>query len=264
MRSNFTPLKGFHPDTTAAPHPSACASSSLWWCLFIPLFLGGAAAQGQPECLCVFDSSWVLSDEVNVQHHDGDGLTFPRDVPDQPIQPGGTRRRRRRGARRQGPPGAHQETHERLHGVVPGPAQENGTGEPQDAQLGDQQEAGGRVEGDDGGGEEAVHRRGEAAPGHAHEGTPGLQVPAAQEDQDAAEEGQVLAGRGAARLLCGGRDGQRPAAGQSRRPPRGERGLRVACERLGERCVLRSGGGCRCGGARNDAGGAAGVHATPG
>lgn len=204
-------------------------------------------------------------DEVNVQHHDGNGLTFPRGSPDQPIQPGGTPGRRRRGGRRQSLPGQNQETYERVHGLVPGPAEENGTGEPQDAQLGDQQAAGRRVEADDRGGEETVHRRGEAAPGHAHEGTPGLQVPATEEDQDAAEEGQVLACRRAARLLWGCRDGRRAAAGEPRRGPRrGKCELRHTHERLGKRHVLGPGGGCSGCGSRDDAGGAAGVHATPG
>lgn len=44
----------------------------------------------------------------------------------------------------------------------------------------------------DGRREAAVHRRSEAAAGHAHEGTPGLQVPAAEEAQDAEEGGVPL------------------------------------------------------------------------
>lgn len=46
-----------------------------------------------------------------------------------------------------------------------------------------------------GGGEAPVHRRGQEAEGGAHEGTPGLQVPAETQDQNPDEEGQVPAGR---------------------------------------------------------------------
>ena len=53
----------------------------------------------------------------------------------------------------------HQEADERLHGVVEGAEEEDGAGEPQDAQLGDLEEVGGGVEGADRGREEAVHRR---------------------------------------------------------------------------------------------------------
>ena len=36
--------------------------------------------------------------------------------------------------------GSHQEADERLHGVVPRPEAEDGSGEPEDAQLGDLEE----------------------------------------------------------------------------------------------------------------------------
>ncbi len=39
-----------------------------------------------------------------------------------------------------------QETHERFHGVVAGPKEKNGTGEPQNAQFGNKQATRGRVE----------------------------------------------------------------------------------------------------------------------
>lgn len=37
--------------------------------------------------------------------------------------------------------------------------------------------------------EAPFHWRGQASPGHAHEGTPGLQVPAEEEAEDAEEGG---------------------------------------------------------------------------
>lgn len=81
--------------------------------------------------------------------------------------------------------------HERVHGVVPRAAPQDGPGEPQDAQLGDLQALGRRVEAAQRVREAAVHRRGQAAAGRAHEGAPRLQIPAAAQDQDAAQEGQV-------------------------------------------------------------------------
>lgn len=56
---------------------------------------------------------------------------------------------------------AHQAAHERVHGLVTWTAQEDGPGEPEDAQLGDQQAPGSRVEAADRDGEETVYRRGQ-------------------------------------------------------------------------------------------------------
>ena len=107
----------------------------------------------------------------------------------------GRRRLAEQGERRQG-----EETDERLHGVVAWTAPEDGPGEPEDAQLGDQQAAGGAVAHDDGGGEAAVHRRVEATARHPHDRAPRLQVQTAPPTQDAAEEGpEVCATRHAAR-----------------------------------------------------------------
>lgn len=54
--------------------------------------------------------------------------------------------------------------------MVAGPAQEDGDGEPEDAQLGDIQTAGGGVEEAGGAGEAAVHRRSEEVAQRAHAG----------------------------------------------------------------------------------------------
>lgn len=59
--------------------------------------------------------------------------------------------------------GAYQAADERVHGVVEGPEEEDGSGQPQDAQFGDLQEARRRVEAAHRDGEEAVHRRGQEA-----------------------------------------------------------------------------------------------------
>jgi hypothetical protein len=122
--------------------------------------------------------------------------------------------------------GAREAADERVHGVVAGPAAEDGPGEPQDAQLGDLEAARRRVEAAQRSGEEAVHRRSEEAARRAHEGAPRLQVPAAAEDQNAPEEGQVPAGRVRPAAQCGpDADGAvgRPTGGEPRHVPDAER-----------------------------------------
>ncbi|CAB0038491.1 unnamed protein product, partial [Trichogramma brassicae] len=56
---------------------------------------------------------------------------------------------------------AHQAAHERVHGLVAGPASQDGPGESQDAQLGDLEAARRRVEAAERGREAALHRRGQ-------------------------------------------------------------------------------------------------------
>lgn len=70
-------------------------------------------------------------------------------------------------------------------------APEDGSGEPENAQFRDLEAAGRRMEATQRGGEAALHRRGQTSAGRAHERAPGLQVQAAQENQNAAEKGQV-------------------------------------------------------------------------
>ena len=135
------------------------------------------------------------------------------------------RGRRRRLDEEQGERRPREATDERFHGVVARPTSQDGAGEPEDAQLGDQQAARRRVEAADGDGEAAVHRRGEATARHPHEGAPRLQVPAAAQDQDAAEEGQVRAAAGH------GRAGWRAAADGGARHVRDEH-ERLHAERL--------------------------------
>lgn len=54
-------------------------------------------------------------------------------------------------------PRAHQTPHERFHGVVKRSKEEDGSGEPKNAQFRDLEEAWSGVEAADGDGEEAVH-----------------------------------------------------------------------------------------------------------
>ena len=75
--------------------------------------------------------------------------------------------------------------------MVQGPEEENGPGEPKDAQLRDQQEARRGVEAALRLRETSVHRRGQAAAGSAHEGAPGLQVQTQAQTQESPEEGPL-------------------------------------------------------------------------
>ncbi|CAG14329.1 unnamed protein product [Tetraodon nigroviridis] len=99
-------------------------------------------------------------------------------------------------------------------------------GEPQDAQLGDQQAPGGRVEAAGRRGEAALHRRGQAPARRAHEGVPGLQVQAAAQEQAAAAQGAAGGQVPAGRREPAGRGGpeRRAQDGELRLEP--QRGLR--------------------------------------
>ncbi|KAG1660945.1 hypothetical protein GQR58_021780 [Nymphon striatum] len=81
--------------------------------------------------------------------------------------------------------------HECLYGLVKRPETQDGPGEPQNAQLGDQQAPRRRVEDPDGIRQAALHRRGQEAEGPAHEGPSGLQVPSEEETEEHYEEGPV-------------------------------------------------------------------------
>ncbi len=80
--------------------------------------------------------------------------------------------------------GAHQEAHERLHGLVQDETAPDSAGEPKNAQLRDLKTAGLRVEAVDGEREAAVHRRGEADPRQAYDRPSGLQVSAETEAKE--------------------------------------------------------------------------------
>jgi len=91
---------------------------------------------------------------------------------------------------------ARQAPHERVHGLVARPAAQDGRGEPQDAQLRDQQASRARVEDAERRAQAPVHRRGQAAAGAAHARAPGLQVPAEAQDQTSLGVGHFGAGLG--------------------------------------------------------------------
>ena len=93
-----------------------------------------------------------------------------------PSPPPRRRRRSRQVSGRQEQPRPRQAAHERLHGLVERPAPENGSGEPQDAQLGDLQAAGHGVEDLVRDWKATFYRRGQAAASPAHERAPRLQV----------------------------------------------------------------------------------------
>ncbi len=86
---------------------------------------------------------------------------------------------------------SHQETHERLHGLVKRPEEENGSRKSQNAQFRNKQKAWRRVEAALWIREATVHRRGQEAEGSTHERTPRLQIQTQAQAQEPPQEGQV-------------------------------------------------------------------------
>ena len=79
---------------------------------------------------------------------------------------------------------SHQETHERLHGVVADRTSENLRVATWHAQRGDLKETGSSVEATEGGGQEALHGGGGQIAPAAPKGIPGLQVSSQEKDNE--------------------------------------------------------------------------------
>lgn len=91
--------------------------------------------------------------------------------------------------------------------------------------------------------EKTFHRRSQETAGPAHEGAPGLQIPAPAENQDPHEEGQVHLARwaaGSGRQRDGDRGRGRGRAGRRSEPAHGQ--LRRAHERLDQRGLRHDAG----------------------
>lgn len=111
---------------------------------------------------------------LRVSFGDGSALCTPR----------GPGHERGESAITDAPRATHQETYERVYGMVSDSTKENRVGQSKDAQLGNIEEARCRVEASIRLGETTLHRRSETFTCHAHEGAPRLQVPSAEKAED--------------------------------------------------------------------------------